>query len=564
MQYNFKKSFFHILFISLVSIFSCNNSISPKNGMVSSAHPLASQVGIDILKMGGNAFDAAIAVHFTLSVVYPQAGNLGGGGFVVYRLENGENGSLDFREKAPNKSSRDMYLTESDGELIVSNNKSRLGHLASGVPGSVDGMVQLYEKFGSLNWEELINPSIEYANKGFNITEKQSVGLNNVKESLTKVNNKPIAFLKETKWNEGDLLIQKELAQTLTRIKNNKRDGFYVGETADMIVKEINEGGGIITHEDLKNYNSVWRDPIVGYYKSHKIISMGPPSSGGIALLQLLHGANQHNVKSMAHNGTDYINTMTEIESRVYADRASYLGDEDFYNVPKKSLIDESYLDNKFNEIDKEVKTLSSNIQSGSIQINESDETTHFSIIDKFGNAVAITTTINSSFGSKVVVDGAGFLLNNEMDDFSIKPGFPNMFGLVGGEANAIEPNKRMLSSMTPTIVEKNNKPFLIVGTPGGSTIITSVFQTILNVIDFDMGMQEAVDANRFHHQWLPDALIVEKNTLSEEIKNSLNDLGHKIVERNSIGRMDCILIKEDGSLEGGADKRGDNIAIGY
>ena len=564
MQYNFKKSFFHILFISLISIFSCNNSLSPKNGMVSSAHPLASQVGIDVLKMGGNAFDAAIAVHFTLSVVYPQAGNLGGGGFVVYRLENGENGSLDFREKAPNKSSRDMYLTESDGELIVSNNKSRLGHLASGVPGSVDGMVELYDKFGSLDWEELINPSIEYANKGFNITEKQSVGLNNVKESLTKVNNKPIAFLKETKWKEGDLLIQKELAQTLTRIKNNKRDGFYVGETADMIVKEINEGGGIITHEDLKNYNSIWRDPIIGYYKSHKIISMGPPSSGGIALLQLLHGANQHNVESMAHNGTEYINTLTELESRVYADRASYLGDEDFYNVPKKSLIDKSYLDNKFNKIDKEVKTISSNIQSGSIQINESDETTHFSIIDKFGNAVAITTTINSSFGSKVVVDGAGFLLNNEMDDFSIKPGFPNMFGLVGGEANAIEPNKRMLSSMTPTIVEKNNKPYLIVGTPGGSTIITSVFQTILNVIDFDMGMQEAVDANRFHHQWLPDALIVEKNTLSEEIKNSLNKLGHKIVERNSIGRMDCILIREDGSLEGGADKRGDNIAIGY
>jgi len=564
MQYNFKKSFFHILFISLISIFSCNNSLSPKNGMVSSAHPLASQVGIDVLKMGGNAFDAAIAVHFTLSVVYPQAGNLGGGGFVVYRLENGENGSLDFREKAPNKSSRDMYLTESDGELIVSNNKSRLGHLASGVPGSVDGMVELYDKFGSLDWEELINPSIEYANKGFNITEKQSVGLNNVKESLTKVNNKPIAFLKETKWKEGDLLIQKELAQTLTRIKNNKRDGFYIGETADMIVKEINEGGGIITHEDLKNYNSIWRDPIIGYYKSHKIISMGPPSSGGIALLQLLHGANQHNVESMAHNGTEYINTLTELESRVYADRASYLGDEDFYNVPKKSLIDKSYLDNKFNKIDKEVKTISSNIQSGSIQINESDETTHFSIIDKFGNAVAITTTINSSFGSKVVVDGAGFLLNNEMDDFSIKPGFPNMFGLVGGEANAIEPNKRMLSSMTPTIVEKNNKPYLIVGTPGGSTIITSVFQTILNVIDFDMGMQEAVDANRFHHQWLPDALIVEKNTLSEEIKNSLNKLGHKIVERNSIGRMDCILIREDGSLEGGADKRGDNIAIGY
>ena len=532
--------------------------------MVSSAHPLASQVGIDILKMGGNAFDAAIAVHFTLAVVYPQAGNLGGGGFVVYRLENGENGSLDFREKAPNKSFRDMYLSKSDGEIIVSSNKSRLGHLASGVPGSVDGMVKLYEKFGTIDWEELLNPSIEYANNGFNITNKQSVGLNKVKESLTKVNNKPIAFLKKNDWKEDDLLIQKELAQTLIRIKNNKKDGFYSGETADMIIKEINEGGGIITHEDLKNYNSIWRDPIVGYYKSHKIISMGPPSSGGIALLQLLHGANQHNVKKMRHNSAEYINTIAEIESRVYADRASYLGDEDYYNVPKKSLVEESYLNKKFYEIDKKVKTLSSDIQSGSIQINESDETTHFSIIDKFGNAVSITTTINSSFGSKVVVDGAGFLLNNEMDDFSIKPGFPNMFGLVGGEANAIEPNKRMLSSMTPTIIEKDNKPFLIVGTPGGSTIITSVFQTILNVIDFNMGMQEAVDAKRFHHQWLPDALIIEKNTLEDDVRENLNKLGHKIIERNSIGRMDCILIKNDGSLEGGADKRGDNIALGY
>ena len=564
MQYNFKNSFLHILLISLVSIFSCNNSASLKNGMVSSAHPLASQVGIDILKMGGNAFDAAIAVHFTLAVVYPQAGNLGGGGFVVYRLENGENGSLDFREKAPNKSFRDMYLSKSDGEIVVSSNKSRLGHLASGVPGSVDGMVKLYEKFGTIDWEELLNPSIEYANNGFNITNKQSVGLNKVKESLTKVNNKPIAFLKKNDWKEDDLLIQKELAQTLIRIKNNKKDGFYGGETADMIIKEINEGGGIITHEDLKNYNSIWRDPIVGYYKSHKIISMGPPSSGGIALLQLLHGANQHNVKKMRHNSAEYINTIAEIESRVYADRASYLGDEDYYNVPKKSLVEESYLNKKFNEIDKKVKTLSSDIQSGSIQINESDETTHFSIIDKFGNAVSITTTINSSFGSKVVVDGAGFLLNNEMDDFSIKPGFPNMFGLIGGEANAIEPNKRMLSSMTPTIIEKDNKPFLIVGTPGGSTIITSVFQTILNVIDFNMGMQEAVDAKRFHHQWLPDALIIEKNTLEDDVRENLNNLGHKIIERNSIGRMDCILIKNDGSLEGGADKRGDNIALGY
>ena len=564
MQYNFKKSFFYILFISLLTIFSCDNSRTLKNGMVSSAHPLASQVGLDILKMGGNAFDAAIAVHFTLAVVYPQAGNLGGGGFVVYRLENGENGSLDFREKAPFKSSRDMYLTKSDGELKVIDNKSRLGHLASGIPGSVDGMVELFEKFGTLEWENLINPSIEYADNGFNLTKKQSDGLNNVKESFEKVNNKQIPFVKETEWNEGDLLLQKELAETLIRIKNNKRDGFYAGKTADMLIKEINDGGGIITHQDLKNYNSVWRDPIIGYYKSHKIISMGPPSSGGIALLQLLHGANQHNVISMGHNTANYINTITEIESRVYADRASYLGDEDYYNVPKKSLVDENYLNNKFSKIDKNIKTPSSNVQSGSIHINENDETTHFSIIDKYGNAVAITTTINSSYGSKVVVDGAGFILNNEMDDFSIKPGFPNMFGLVGGEANAIEPNKRMLSSMTPTIIEKDNKPYLIVGTPGGSTIITSVFQTILNVIDFNMGMQEAVDAKRFHHQWLPDALIIEKNTLEDNVRENLNNLGHKIIERNSIGRMDCILIKDDGSLEGGADKRGDNVALGY
>ena len=532
--------------------------------MVSSAHPLASQVGLDILKNGGNAFDAAIGVHFALAVVYPQAGNLGGGGFVVYRLANGQNGSLDFREKAPNMSTRDMYLKESGGDLVVNDNKSRLGHLASGVPGSVDGMLKLHEKFSTKNWSELITPSIDYADNGFNITKKQSLGLNNVKESLKKVNDKPISFLKDDEWKEGDLLIQKDLANTLIRIRDYKREGFYSGVTADLIVEEINSGNGIITLEDLENYSSIWRDPIIGNYKGHKIISMGPPSSGGIALLQLLHGADQHKTVDYVHNSPNYVNLLAEIESRVYADRASYLGDEDYYNVPKSSLLDKNYLNEKFSSIKNDIKTPSSDIKSGNITVNESEETTHFSIVDSYGNAVAITTTINSSFGSKVVVDGAGFLLNNEMDDFSIKPGFPNMFGLVGGEANAIEPNKRMLSSMTPTIVEKDNDLFMVLGTPGGSTIITSVFQTILNVIDFKMGMQEAVDAKRFHHQWLPDVLIVEKSTFSEESSKNLNNLGHKITERNSIGRMDCILINDDKSLEGGADKRGDNTALGY
>ena len=564
MQYNFKKSFFHIILFSFLFTFSCENKKSYYNGMVSSAHPIASQVGLDVLKNGGNAFDAAIAVHFTLAVVYPQAGNLGGGGFVVYRLNDGEHGSLDFREKAPVMATRDMYLKESGGDMVVNDNKSRLGHLASGVPGSVDGMVKLYEKFATKDWDELINPAINLAENGFNVTKKQSSGLNNVKSSLEKVNDKLIPFLKDSEWKEDDILIQKDLSKTLKRIKNKKGDGFYLGETADLIVAEMNSGNGIITHEDLENYSSVWRDPIVGYFKDHKIISMGPPSSGGIALLQMLHGAEQLKTNELVHNSVEYINVLSEIESRVYADRASYLGDADFYDVPMDFLLNENYLSNRYKNIKENIKTPSSDIKSGEIYINESEETTHYSIVDKLGNAVSVTTTINSSFGSKVVVDGAGFLLNNEMDDFSIKPGFPNMFGLIGGEANAIEPNKRMLSSMTPTIVEKDKKLFMVLGTPGGSTIITSVFQTILNVIDHKMGMQEAVDSKKFHHQWLPDVIVIEKNSISKESLENIKKIGHKIMERGSIGRMDCILVNQDNSLEGGADKRGDNIALGY
>lgn len=564
MQYNFKYLIIPIMIISIFFLYSCNNTdklVLADNGMVSSAHPLASQVGVDILKDGGNAFDAAVAVHFALSVVYPNAGNIGGGGFAVYRLNDGTVGSLDFREKAPSSSSRNMYLDENNE---VYKNKSKLGHLASGIPGSVDGMVKLHDKFGSIDWKLILEPSIKLSNDGFQLTKKQAISLNSVKESLLKLNDSKISLINDTKWKENDLLIQKNLSKTLKRIQISKRDGFYSGKTAELLIKEMNEGNGIFTLEDLKNYSSIWRKPIIGNYKNHNIISMGPPSSGGIALVQMLNGAEKLNVNNYEHNSKDYIHMITEIESRVYADRATYLGDPDFLEVPSKTLISNKYLENKFSSITLNNKTPSSDIKEGKIEINETEETTHFSIVDKFGNAISLTTTINGSYGSKVVVDGAGFLLNNEMDDFSIKPGFPNMFGLTGGEANAIEGNKRMLSSMSPTIVEKEDELLMVLGTPGGSTIITSVFQTILNVIDYNMNMQEAVDAKKFHHQWLPDAIIIEENTINNNIKNSLIEMGHNFKERSSIGRMDCILVNESGKFEGGSDKRGDNIAIGY
>ena len=570
--------------ILLFSFYSCekiknkNNKVLSDSAMVSSAHSISSKVGIDILKQGGNAFDAAVAIQFTLSVVYPNAGNIGGGGFVVYRLNNGEIGSLDFREKAPFLSTKNMYLYKKNDsilinhelknnnldEMIVDVNKSKIGHLSSGIPGTVDGMIKLHDKFGILDWDKLLNPSIKLAGKGFQLTTSQSNSLNSTKDLFLKVNKKSIPFVKNNRWKTNDTLVQSNLSLTLNRIKNQKRNGFYSGITAKLLLKEMNKGNGIFTQDDLDKYSSIWRKPIVGYYKNHKIISMGPPSSGGIALVQLLKGIENYNIKNYGFNSLKTINLMAELESRVYADRATHLGDPDFYKVPIEELINSNYLENKFKNINPLKKTPSNEIKEGSITYNESNETTHFSIVDKFGNAVSITTTLNGSYGSKVVVDGAGFLLNNEMDDFSVKPGFPNMFGLIGGKANSIEPGKRMLSSMTPTIIEKNNNLFMVLGTPGGSTIITSVFQTILNVIDYGMTMQEAVDAKKIHHQWVPDILYVEKNSINNETKEQLISIGHKINERGSIGRMDCILINSDNKLEGGSDKRGDNIAIGY
>ncbi len=527
--------------------------------MVVSAHPLASEVGKQILANGGNAIDAAIATQFALAVVFPYAGNIGGGGFMVIRLADGTTATLDFREMAPLAAHRDMYLDE-NGEVIE--NKSTLGHLASGVPGSVDGMVKAHKKYGSLPWAELVEPAIQLAARGFPLTNREVAGLNNRRETFRQVNTvDPVQYTRE--WQEGDSIRHPELAATLTRIRDQGRDGFYQGKTAELLLAEMARGGGIITQEDLDGYEAKWRPAITGTYRGHKIITMPPPSSGGIALIQLLESVEPYALHEIGHNTADYVHLLVEAERRAYADRAEYLGDMDFYNVPIQQLIDRSYILQRMQSFDPEHATPSDSISHGDILV-ESDQTTHFSIIDTKGNAVAVTTTLNGAFGSKVVVGNAGFFLNNEMDDFSIKPGYPNMFGLIGGEANAIAPKKRMLSSMTPTIVEKDGEVFFVTGSPGGATIITAVFQSILNVIDFGMGAQEAVAAKRFHSQWKPDVIMTETGALDEATVETLKKRGHKFFDRGKIARVDAIKKLADGRLEGGADPRGDDMAAGF
>ncbi|MFD2903001.1 gamma-glutamyltransferase [Sphingobacterium anhuiense] len=564
-----KKSKFYLFIITAaLSVQSCTVSLELdkkaktfNKAAVVTAHPLASKVGVDILKMGGNAIDAAVAVQFALAVVYPNAGNIGGGGFMVYRSSKGEINALDFREKSPEKGHANMYL-DKQGNVIE--DLSVYGHLSAGVPGSVDGMVEAHKKYGKLDWKTLLNPAIALAEKGFPITKQQAEEFNEYKESFQKYNPSGAPILKTTSWKKGDLFQQQELANTIRRIADQGRDGFYKGITADLIVKEMHKGNGIISYNDLENYKAVWRQPVTGYYRGHKIICMAPPSSGGPALVALLQSVAQYPLGKWGFQSDSAVRVMVEAERRIYADRAKYLGDPDFIRVPVKELTDSIFNSERLKAVNLTKATVSSDVKAAKFPGYESEETTHFNIVDSEGNAVSITTTLNNSYGSRVFVSGAGFILNDEMDDFSVKPGVPNIYGLVGGKANAIEPNKRMLSSMTPTIVEKDGKLFMVVGTPGGSTIMTSVFQTIVNVIDYQQNAQQSVSSPRFHHQWLPDQIDVEKNAITPEVRKSLENAGYKISPRGNIGRVENIIILPNGKLQTGADPRGDDTASGF
>jgi gamma-glutamyltranspeptidase/glutathione hydrolase len=537
------------------------NSKEYRNGMVVSARDQASLVGVEILKKGGNAVDAAVAVQFALAVVYPNAGNIGGGGFMVYRSASGETNTLDFREKGPAMASRDMYL-DSSGNSIAE--KSLYGGLAAGVPGTVAGMAEAHKKYGKLPWATLVEPAIALAKNGFKISIRQAREMNELHDRFVSLNPLGTPLVKTGTWTPGDMLYQPELSRTLEKIRDQGRKGFYEGSVADSIVAEMKRSGGIITKADLLSYNAVWRKAITGNYRGYKIITMPPPSSGGIALVQLLKSVEPYPLKRWGFNTDSTVQVMVEAERRVYADRATHLGDPDFYRVPVKQLMADAYIKARMSNFSWNKATPSTEIKAGDIVPPEHEETTHYSIVDHDGTAVSITTTLNGSYGSCVMVKGAGFLLNNEMDDFSVKPGSPNMYGLVGGEANAVAAGKRMLSSMTPTIVEKDGKLFMVVGTPGGSTIITSVFQTILNVIDFDKDMQHAVDAKKFHHQWLPDEVGMEPSALDSTTLFKLKAKGYNLVPRGQIGRVDAILKTKWGYYQGGADFRGDDVAIGW
>jgi len=548
------------LYLLAILIFtSCNKKIDTPKAAVVSARIEASKIGVEILKKGGTAFDAMIATNFALSVCFPNAGNISGGGFMVYRKKNGETGSIDYREMAPLNAYEKMFQNES-GEVIP--DKSIKGGLAVGVPGTVAGLFEIHRRFGTMPMQDLIKPSIELALNGFIVTEGQKSSLQSKRSDFIEVNGENTFFAK--KFEKGDTIKNIAFANALKLISNKGEKAFYEGEIAKSIVQEIKESGGIIDLEDLAAYEPKWREPIKFKYKDLNIFSMSPPSSGGICLAQMLKSIEKYPIKEFGNNNEKTIQLMIEAERRSYADRSKFLGDPDFINIPIDSLINESYLESRMKDFTFSKATKSSKINPGEIvSWQESEETTHFSILDQFGNAISVTTTLNASYGSKVYVEKFGFFLNNEMDDFSSKPGTQNMFGLIGGKANSIQPKKRMLSSMTPTIVEKNDSLYMILGTPGGSTIITSVFQVILNAYEFEMGIQDAVDFPRFHHQWIPEKIEFEKDRFKKELIESLQTKGYDIKSEyiRSIGRVDAIMIDADGFISAGADPRGDDAA---
>lgn len=569
-----KKFIFLLLFPALFN-FSCTTTkqgtlidqykyqvqkkIICQNGAVVSAHPLASKVGVEILKMGGNAVDAAIATQLALAVVYPNAGNLGGGGFMVARLKDGKLVAIDYREKAPGKAHREMYLTATgEPQFELSQN----GHLSAGVPGTVAGLFESAQ-YARLSFKKLIQPAIDLAEKGFVISEREARAFNGLKDDFEKYSTQTPVFVKTIPWKGGDTLFQKDLAATLKRIKKKGAKGFYEGETARLIVEEMKRGNGIISLEDLKNYKAASREPHVFDYKGYKIIGMPMPSSGGLLVNQMMKMIEDRPITTYGFHSPEAVQLMVEAERRAFADRAEYMGDADFYKVPVAKLTSEKYLKERMADFVPGKASTSEQVKPGDIPAMESEETTHLSVIDKDGNAVAVTTTLNNSYGSKTVVGGAGFILNDEMDDFSIKPGTPNMYGAIGGEANAIMPGKRMLSSMTPTIVLKDDLPYLVVGTPGGTTIPTSVFQTLINIIEFNMNTEDAVWKPKFHHQWLPDEVYLEKG-FSESTSASLTNMGYKIVDRNGIGRTEVIRVLPGKKFEAVADNRGDDHAEGW
>ena len=500
-------------------------TVFSENGVIASRSSLASAVGAEIMEQGGNAIDAAVASGFALAVTYPSAGNLGGGGFMVIRLANGQVVTNDHREKAPILATKDMYL---DANAEVISGLSTRSHLAAGVPGTVAGLIDVLEEFGTMPLADVIQPAIDLASEGFLMPEDLARQFESRIKDFSPYKASMGVFTKEgAPYQAGDLFIQSDLSRTLSRIKQLGKKGFYDGETAEQIVQEMERGGGLISKEDLQTYESVWRDPIRGSYRGYEIVSMPPPSSGGVLLVQMLNMLEPYDLGTMGFGVSETVHLMIEAQRRAYADRSEYLGDPDFYPVPVEKLINKDYAEERFRDF-KPDKAGSSERTGPGLLSKESLETAHLSVIDDLGNAVAYTTTLNLSYGSKIVVDGAGFLLNNEMDDFSAKENEPNFYGLIGRKANSIEPSKRMLSSMTPTIVLKDGEPLLVTGSPGGSTIITTTLQVILNVIDHGMNLDEAVASPRFHHQWRPDRVIHEESAFSEETTEKLLKIGHR------------------------------------